>query len=495
MNYKTYFLTSQTSIPCSLQAKLFILVLAIKFATAIYINYLTVCSAPEVRMGKIAVAGGDTFSYLNPIDNYIKYNSYFFTNNKGEKSFAGRMPYYGTVYYLIKLIVPSSHTYDAFVVLQIILECWSIILLSLLCYKITRLYFSFWLAYFLLIISLNTSIWSLMLLTESLSTSFLIAFLYYYSAYLNNSNRSLAKLFSPSLFLAFVVLLKPYFILLYVLLSIEFILNKSGYAMHIFIYNTLKRLIVVSGILIMFLLPWTIRNYKMLNKFIPLQASIDAGYGFNKSFVACTDFIKAWGGSVIYWDKKSAGCYFIRSENINCQFSFPDYALSKSYDVKDIEKVREKYIILQKMYSDSLDNIVSEEFRRLTYIYKNEQPIRYFIISPLILIKEFLFHSGSYYLPINHSFACYKPYQILLKIVQSVLYYTTLSLGSVGLIALVVKGRNNFIFLSIPLLLILIFPITLRLTEWRYFTTAYPVLIIGLVYLISSGMTKLNIRF
>jgi hypothetical protein len=469
---------------------LVLLVFLIKLVALTYFSFLSRCHYGNLNVaGVFASDGGDTFSYLGPVDNFIKEGRYYFFNGKKE-IYAGRMPYYGVIYYLLRLLFSRPIACDILVLVQLILESISIIYLAILAKKILKTDFSFWLTLIIATCSFFISQTAFILMPESLAASTIVLFIYYYWHY--GQTRRAKYFFLAGIWLSFLVLLRPHFIALYFFVFLDLITNHFSFR-GMAIWSGLKKSIYLFSILIFFLLPWTIRNYSLLGKFIPLQESTTAGYDFDEAHFAYRRFVQAWGGSLIYWDKRSAGCYFIVSDN-PCEFHFPPYAFTEGYTLKDIEHVRDKYVALQKKYSDSLSVEVINDFDRLTGIYIKEQPIRYYFTSRIMLLKDFLFHSGSYYLPINSSFKCYHSYQLLIKIVESLLYYLTLLAGISGLIILFIKNRSTAILLAIPVYLIILFPFFLRMTYFGYFMQSHPMLILGTVFLANTFVAKYILR-
>lgn len=461
----------------------FLIFFVIKLGTAYYLFYLTEYNNPEIVASKLALAAGDTQSYLSGIDNYFKEGSYYYFNGK-EKMYASRMPYYGIIYYFFLSFFEQKFAYTLLIIFQIFIESIAAICFLSLVGRICKTNFSVLLSYILLIISLNSSIYNIYLLPESLSISFLIIFLYYYYRYLDEKKDSL--LFLTGLFLAFTILLKPYFAPLAII--ILFLLFHSSLRSFNNIKSNFKKYVLLYISLIFFLLPWTYRNYRIYNDFIPSQINYTAGYDFTEADFAYRNFIMAWGGSLTFWDKRSAGCYF-EPTNLPCEFVFPDYAFAKKYSMKDIEDVRNNFILLKKSHSDSLLKLVAKQFNNLTHLYKEEKPFRYYIMSPIIRVTRFIFHSGSYYLPIGKHLKSYRDYQFGIKLSQSFLYYFSLLIGSAGLIHLFLINKNNFIFLLIPLYLIVFFPVIFRLAEFRYFNHTYMIFLLGTIYYIDTKVS------
>ena len=149
-----------------------------------------------------------------------------------------------------------------------------------------------------------------------------------------------------------------------------------------------------------------------------------------------------------------------------------------------MEEARNVYLEYQATPNDSLNSLTVQKFNTLSEIYKKESAFSYYFVKPFILCKHFLFHSGSYYLPISENSVCYHSYQWLLKLSQSVLYYLALIFGFIGSFLLFRKNSKSFMIVAIPMYLILLFPIILARTEFRYFHLAYPFLLIGLTFML-----------
>lgn len=453
-----------------------------------YFHYLSQCNYQKNHNTSLAMNAGDTFSYLGSVDNYIAEGTYYFINTKGKKSYAGRMPFYGTPYYLFRLFLPKPLAYDFLVLLQIVVYSLSIVFLALLAYNISKSKLVFWLVYATYLFNSYTTSYVASLITESFSTSFLVFFLFYYQRY---SESKLNKyLIISSIYLSLLTVLRPYFILLYLFIGIHFIIQERN------IIRVTKKTLITSLSLLILLSPWIVRNYLFLQKFIPLQEGTTAGYGYSRSDMACRGFIMAWGGNFIDWEPNAAGCYFIKNESIKCEYQLPDYVISKSYTREEVEKVRHLFFKLQDNYSDSLDKAVSKQFKELTQKYISDKPFYYYFLNPLKRLKSFVIQSNTYNLPIHSSFPCYNSLQGLYKIGQYLLYYVILVLGTLGILFYLIKLKhfsNISSMLSIPYLYILVlFPFILGGVEWRFLTQVFPILVLWSILFINFFIAKKN---
>lgn len=458
----------------------FIFIFLIKFSVLFYFARIAKCEKND-HGGYFSYFTGDAFSYIGSIENYIQKGTYSFKS--GNKTvYAGRMPYYGDVYYIIRQFVKQNVAYDVLVVLQIIVESLSIIAMALLASLLFSSINIFWYVMLTGTLFFNISYWSLYLLPESFSVSSMIFFLFFYFKYKSTRKRIHLGLFS--FFLVLFILFKPYFIPLIGFVFLDFLFNNFTFKD----VNLFRGFVAVSFsclFLFIFLTPWIIRNYKLLHQFIPLQETTTAGYSYSKSDFACRRFIQSWGGTAgVYWDKRSAACYFTPKPGRQCEYTFPDFVFTKGYSFKDIESVRNKYIILQNQYNDSLDNEIAKEFDRLTGIFIAEKPIRHYLISPLEITKNFLFNSGSYYLPIRKDFKRFHPWQLCFKALQSFLYYFILIVGLIGLLILTILDHSKIILIVIPFYIISVFCFFIKVNEFRFFNHALPILLIGSAYII-----------
>jgi len=460
---------------------IFLLVFIIKLGTVYYLQQLTVCNNPDLKAGEISIIGGDTFAYIGAIENYIKTGEYFFYNQhptQKAKIYAGRMPYYGIPYYIFRLFFDKSTSSDLLVLSQILLESLSIIALAVLIFQITQKKILFVVSLFAMLMSLNITSWSCYLLPESYSVSFLIFFIHSYYLYLKN--RLNKYLYLSGLFLSLVCLFKPYFVLLFLLLGIEFILyNKT--------YKTIFQKSILVGLpLVIMLSPWIIRNYVIYKKIIPFQENTIGGYWLSQSHQAMNNFLKSWGGNTIFWETKSPSYYFLNEDKHTQEYQFPPYVFTHAYSLKELLVLKKRMIKLNQNYTEKEDISIAQEFDKLSSNYKKEKPLNYYIVSPLKRMKDFIFHSGSYYLPINQGFQCYEPYQIIIKIIQSFLYYGALILGFIGLVWVVKKDYKNYILVAIPIYLLILFSFFIKLAEWRFWIPSYPILIIGVMYFVDK---------
>lgn len=470
---------------------LFIITFVLKIALGIYLAHLFVCGhSPADSFGQIAVNGGDTFSYFGVMDSLVEEGEYYFWNGE-RKVYAGRMPYYGSLYFFLRLLVSKSLACDIYVVIQMLFNSLTTILFARLCFEISPGKAVFWLGYLLYFGSFNYFFSSVALNTESFSLSFLIIFLYFFQRFRITEKWSYA--IAASVFLAFITALKPYLVLLYPTFFLAVLCCKKSFNFSD-VPAYFRRTLVLSLPLLILLAPWIARNAIVLGEFIPAQENIYAGYNFSKSFVASVNFSGAWGGGERAWDPNDAGCYFSLSQSYRCRFQIPSHALTEKYNLEDIERARQNFFKLQENYSPELDEAVAAEFDRLTEIYKQEKPFMYYVGSKFLFFKGLFWHRGNFNLPIHPSFKCYEPYQLSFKVVQGIIYILTITLGAFGLVKLFRARKISFFFLAAPLIITILF-VELRTSEIRYVNPVYLMLLVGLPFALINLFAVLKLKY
>ena len=78
-----------------------------------------------------------------------------------------------------------------------------------------------------------------------------------------------------------------------------------------------------------------------------------------------------------------------------------------------------------------------------------------------------------------------------MKISQSVFYWLALLIGIPGLLLVAVHGKG-LLLPSLPIALIILFPVILGFAEARYFRTIEPALYIGIVYAAIIAVERLK---
>jgi hypothetical protein len=465
-----------------------VLIFLVKFGQTAWMSHLSRCIAPDQVQG-LALVTGDYKAYLFPVENYIQTGRYYIADETNT-AVIGRMPYYGLVYYAARQALDVNGAYQAVVVFQVLVESLALWVLALLAGRLFGRRLAVYLALALGLVSLHLTHYANVLMTESLSFSLLVFFVYQYV--LHRESRSPKRLLAAGVFLALAVSLKPYLGLLFLFAAVEQVLAHRRLHWQRALRSLARNALLLALPLAVWLSPWIVRNYIVLGRFVPFYDTY-GGIQYDEADMAYRRFVSSWGGSFVFWDKRSAGCWFEPEPEIPCEFTFPGYVFTPTVTMEALEDVRRDFIRHHADRSnDSIRRVAAEKFTRLTKAYRKERPGMAYLGSSLLSIKNFVIHSGSYFLPIASSSPCYNKWQLLPKAVTSLLYFACLAGGCIGLLLFSRRRPDGWLLLFIPLSLVFIFPVYLRATDWRYFMAAYPFLLLGLVYCLLPVVDRLR---
>ena len=118
-------------------------------------------------------------------------------------------------------------------------------------------------------------------------------------------------------------------------------------------------------------------------------------------------------------------------------FSYPgsnynaeDIPKTSYYNNDSIEVLKNYFSNLNpQTFSEIDDNIISEKIERYTNSFQSKNQFFTTFIAPIYRTKNFLFHSGSFYLPIDLNCKRTTSFQVVFKYLQSALYYFILFFG------------------------------------------------------------------
>jgi len=410
--------------------------------------------------GFIGGSWGDTQSYLVPIDNLLSGKGY-------TPDF--RLPGYGIVYLPFALLFSKGGACNVLIFIQFIVSSISVYALALSVKNIFKSNVFFYITFYLYAISSFSNCYDSILLTESLTTSFLVFSIYFFSRYLIKGNRRYVLL--SGFFLAWVIFLRPVFVPLLAVLFVLMFINT-------------KKITIAVLILIPFLLfdgVWVIRNYSLYKKIIPFTKSLHY-FGENSYYPYVFTFCAAWGGC------HTDGQTYLLPELSNDNFkpNIPDYIYTSKFNFDSIHAVRE---LIKKVTSDSSgvpqkqQDVYTEKIKQKLTQYaqsiKNEKPFLYYIKGPSIALEMEL--SITYF-----SVVFLNNYTIMWC---KICYYFTMISGFIGAVLMLIvfkKNLNSLMFVIIPLYTMVIHGIILRVGENRYIVPSYPFIVVCAAYAIYS---------
>ena len=458
-------------------------ILALLFKSIIFIYKITEPrTAQPYYSGTFACHSYDSSSYIDPIENLLAEGVY-------EDDY--RMPGYGWVYFLLRLIFSQGNALSALVLLQLLLSVISVYVLALLAHHVFKHICYFYLTFFLYLISSYVSLYDYVLLTESFCTSSIIFSVYFLITGYNEKG----KLLISGSFLTWAIFLRPIvFPILLIFVVYVFITNRKDNPG--LTYKWSRSFVFMIPFLI-FDGMWLIRNYCKYEVIAPLTRSIYYSK-IEQSFEApLFHFMNAFGGSIVHWEPGAEITFFV--------------PLSTSIK-KKIEVILPSYIYTSKFNYDSLlivkreirelrnDSIPEKEKKALTQKVKlqldsytasirQEKPFLYYVSSRFKVFKRFFIHSGTYNLFIKASYELGKA-ELVVKVFYSLFYLFVLVSGFAGNIWLFIKGFKNVTYqllMVTGLYFALVFPFVFKLDEYRYFVVGYPFFILASVYTLING--------
>ena len=461
-----------------------ILVVIIK---ALFFIFMLSQHVSSTEAGVMYIKGGDTYSYITPVENLI---------SNGMYSPDFRMPGYGALYFLFRLLTFSAGALNLLALTQLFLGALSVYFLALIARDIFEREDLFYMIFYGYLLSTYTSIFDIVILTESLAVSTLIFAVFCFVRGVDKNNNAL--LFLSGCFLTWCIFLRPFhlpLIGLFIIVLLLLILRSADYSR-----------IKAAKAIIIFLLPfllidgaWVARNYKFYGRIIPLQKSTNYSES-EKDIILMSlwEFLKSWGGDYVHWNPKAEITWFDYESNVGSikkqekDVEFPKYIYTSKFNYDSLVNVK-KYIAFSK--DESLPAGERIKFRQLAadklHEYadsiKEEKPYLYYVYAPLQLFKKFLFHSGTYNL-FNKTVKELNIIELLFKFLMTLIYLFAIVAGLLGITVLFFKEyriNNKFLVAAIPLYVILFFSIVFRGIEYRYFATAYPFMLICAFYLSS----------
>lgn len=477
----------------------FLTVFVLKFLILNYYHYLTECSHPERILSGLSISSGDTWSYIEPIKNYISEGEYFVERFE-TKFYSIRPPHYGLIYLAFsQLFSDDASIFNAIVVTKVFFDTLSIVLLSILTYNLTRQnMWVFWGSLVLWTFTVNVSHFAQYIYPESIAISFLSFSVYYLYRYIFSSRPIF--IFIAGITASVSIVLRPYSMLFLVgilmVIFIKYFSTERNY----------KQLINHSAVFAVSVLlvvgPWTVRNYRIYGEIIPYSYKIlEAYYGVNylqSAEWAKRKYIEAIGEADMHWDYSSAASYFMPDSSIfktKSEYEFPDYVFTRHYGLEEIDSARTLLLQAKASNSEEDNELAVLYFNKLENAFIAENYWFYRIIVPLKNAKQMIIHSGSYYLPVSSSFECYHFYQMFFKLFESAVYYFSLFFGVIGLIVISCQKKESLVFLLIPVSIIITASFMLSHGEQRYFHVAFPILMLHAIYCTWYIYHKIKLSF
>ena len=346
------------------------------------------------------------------------------------------------------------------------------------------------------------AIYNYFTITEAIFPSLVVFSIYFFSRFF--ANNKLKHLFFCGIFLGITFLTRP---------LTGIVLIGFGFALLVYVKNLKKTFIYVSvlvGGFCTLISPWVVRNYYVTNGEIIIAEKIYYGAPMSagRSHISHFSLVSTWlnpqnnYSSIINIEKEvllNHSPYKLDSIIDNYIDTWPKSAF-KGYTKADLKEAiischqcwinKDAYLKenpnakIKDRLNLPCEDEVAKNFKMLKEKYVRSAPFAYYIIQPLILTKEAIFHSHSTaFASLNPKSKDFNFVQIFIK---SIMYLMNVFLFiSVLIIFLFSKNKpSNFLVLTSVISLIIIFVFIMRSFEVRYFLGVYPLMYISLGYLI-----------
>jgi len=420
----------------------------------------------------------DTPAYFEPIDNLLVQGSY-------KPDF--RMPGYGGLYFLLRLLFSFPTTCNVIVLLQIIMSGIAVYLLALKVLHITKSEKVFLAVYILSLISTYSATYDAYLLTESFCTSAGIFSFYFLCRGLSNSKQY--NFLWAGLFFTWMVFLKPVFAALFLIIILALLLLFFLKKLQKDLSISLKSIFVLIVPFLFLDGLWAVRNFSKQQKLNVLTNPFFIPKGEKEYPHALTVFLQSWGGVHSVWMPNGHNRWFEGDETEKNNIHFPDFLFKGSITLDSLVMTRN---LVQETYNKSLspekiktkDLEAQNAFIRFAHYVKKEQPLRYFLYAPLKYLKMFYADSGTYLLYLK-PFANINIFQKSIRVVLSVLHYIILICGTLSALFILLTFKKHHFLMLLPALAVffsfLIFPLVLRMPEARFMVPVFPFQLVCLV--------------
>jgi hypothetical protein len=440
---------------------------------------LSISQEPNRQIGRFSFASGDDYSYTGAMENYITQGKYYFINQLGDTVRAGRSPHYSIPYWIARQATGREAAVDFMTIVNIALDSIAIVCMAIMAFVITGYRKLIYLGALIIgAISTYVSNWSYITTPDSPAASLLLIGIYFYwRAYYASENRIVVRsLFYASIFFAWAIVLRPYLSVIVLILALILLLRKRS------VYPLLPRIIAFCALpFILMIGPWVIRNYNLTGKIIPFQQDMYAGYGYRPAELQIRKMVNSLGeDGGTFWDPTAMASYFSPETYSTTKFTYPAYLVSDTNLYSRIERLRNAYLDSTIVRTAEQENSLKSEATGIRADYIKKYKLRYYIINPLKRAAKFWGHSGSYYLPSQK-----QPNILLLgnKVLQSLLYFSALLFGTIGLMLYSRKNDFGWILLIPLIFLTIFFPVVFAFMEPRYAMGFYYPGVIGLLYL------------
>ncbi|MBX2971859.1 MAG: glycosyltransferase family 39 protein [Flavobacteriales bacterium] len=423
--------------------------------------------------GLLSVKTGDTSSYLDPIESVLAGGSY-------QPDY--RMPGVGAPYWVFRQFMDVGASRDAMVVVQWLLSGINVWLLGLLAVRLTGSDRVGVAVYALFLLSAYSSWYDASISSDSLAVSTLIVSAWFLQRAVDR--RSLGLLALAGLFFAWQVFLRPVSAALLPVLA--FLAFRY--------FPAPRRWLAAVVVLLPFAVTdalWTLRNWRAHHELNPLtNQGLMPEDLTSQVHWHVMNFIQCYGGNYIWWAPGSdmrwygfwKGGATLDNEGRLAKAP-PDHAIVPGYTRDDLFAISERIRALSAgglSQRDSLAeaNAISAELDRYAALYQEQAPFNYHVMSRVRMLRNVMWQHGTESM-IMRPFGSLLLWEKIFKVVQVMFYLFAYTVGTCAVIILLWNWRKapTALHLWLPLLvtfMVLIYPVVLRMCEWRYMVHPFP---------------------
>ena len=432
-----------------------------------------------------AVWGGDTFSYLDPIENLLRQGTYAQDLARLE-TYAGRTPGYGVVYGALRLALSPGLAADALMLLQVAISLLALYCLGRLAQAATRHQLAF--RWTVVVFALNTFTtgFDVRVLTESFATSALI--IGSYTLVQAWERPSAFAQLRAGAWLGWAVFLRPFLAPLLLLLLV-------GTAVAALRRASWQRALGQALLLALPLLladgAWMGRNWRWYQRLVPLQSNVWAGYRTAPALAEASRFVGVIGEEPTWWQPSSdiAWLYQTGPTRPNPFAVQPRKLAPPAYTADSLQRVRQLLTLAQdSRHPQPLRQQAAARagfaLRRYGTAYQRLRPLQAYLVTPVRLGYALALAHPSDYL-YAHPFAELTSGQKAAKIAAHLWYLALVGLGLLGLLCAgwppnLAAGLVH----AVPIYLFVLLCGILHQVEFRYFAVGYPFVVVSAVGLL-----------
>lgn len=341
--------------------------------------------------------------------------------------------------------------------------------------------------------------WVYFTITETITPALTVIFLYYLvkAYHVTEVKMKSASYAIASFFLGCLILTRPYMAIAGAMLAIFLLYdyyNQEAKRRGVFIKNSILIMLVPLSMVGV----WTVRNYHVASEIVPLEKryspqSLDR---MKPEFEGIFSFAKCWGEDGSYFNSYHQPFYFSSLRGDTGSFYIQKILAAWPSSVIEefgytrlfrILKDHQRALLMEKPYFDNhiampdrylpMQINVFNRYKELIQEYKKNHFLGYWVRTPSIYLSRMIFHSNTAHLFLfqnNKNNLGMNIFRGLLLFIHVFVYIGLFF----NLLFMKIK-LNKFIFVYIPLLLIIFFIVIHREIEQRYMLPVLPVMLAG----------------